>query len=65
MAVKLAHVIKFVSDMDKAVAFHRDVLGLPVKFVTPGWSELGDGETTQPGEDPSLHHAGRFYMRFL
>lgn len=46
MTVKLAHVIKFVADMDQAVAFHRDVLGLPLKFATPGWSELGTGETT-------------------
>src|ERR1700747_270199 len=29
---QLRYVIKFVADMDKAVKFHRDVLGLEVKF---------------------------------
>jgi len=43
---QLRYVIKFVADMDKAVKFHRDVLGLKVKFESPGWSELATGETT-------------------
>ena len=34
------------SDMDKAVKFHRDVLGLKVKFESSGWSEFLTGETT-------------------
>ena len=37
---QLRYVIKFVADMDKAVKFHRDVLGLQVKFESPGWSEF-------------------------
>jgi lactoylglutathione lyase len=37
---------KFVADMGKAVKFHRDVLGLIVKFESPGWSEFVPGETT-------------------
>lgn len=44
--MKLTYVIKFVADMDRAVAFHRDVLGLPLKFQSPGWSEFATGETT-------------------
>jgi len=32
--------------MDKAVKFHRDVLGLTLKFESPGWSEFATGETT-------------------
>jgi len=44
--MRLAYVIKFVSDMDEAVAFYRDTLGLPLKFQTPGWSEFVTGETT-------------------
>jgi len=32
--------------MDRAVAFHRDVLGLPLKFQSPEWSEFATGETT-------------------
>jgi catechol 2,3-dioxygenase-like lactoylglutathione lyase family enzyme len=40
------YAIKFVTDMDKAVKFYRDVLGLRVKFESPGWSEFVTGETT-------------------
>jgi predicted enzyme related to lactoylglutathione lyase len=44
--MKLNYVIKFVGDMDRAVKFCRDVLGLPLKFESPGWSEFATGETT-------------------
>jgi catechol 2,3-dioxygenase-like lactoylglutathione lyase family enzyme len=44
--MRLYYVIKFVSDMDQAVAFHRDALGLPLKFASPDWSEFATGETT-------------------
>ena len=40
MSLKLTHVIEFVADMDSAVRFYRDVIGLPLKFQSPGWSEL-------------------------
>ncbi len=43
--MKLNYVIKFVTDMDRAVRFYRDVLGLPLKFQSPGWSEFATGET--------------------
>jgi catechol 2,3-dioxygenase-like lactoylglutathione lyase family enzyme len=43
---QLRYVIKVVADMDKAVKFHRDVLGLKLKFESPGWSEFLTGETT-------------------
>jgi lactoylglutathione lyase len=43
---RLRYVIKFVADMDKAVKFYRDVLGLTPKFESPGWSEFVTGETT-------------------
>ena len=40
-------------DMDRAVAFYKNVIGLDVKLHTPGWSELG-------GEDAvvALHGGG-------
>lgn len=44
--LKLTHVIEFVADMDRAVKFYRDVLGLPLKFQSPGWSEFATGETS-------------------
>ncbi len=46
MATQLKYVIKFVADMDAAIAFHRDTLGIPVKFATPFWTEMATGETT-------------------
>src|SRR5712691_7008349 len=46
MANKLSYVIKFVSDMDRAVSFYRDTLGLALKFESPGRSEFLTGETT-------------------
>jgi len=44
--MRLSYVMKYVSDMDKAVAFYRDTLGLTLKFQSPGWSEFATGETT-------------------
>jgi hypothetical protein len=44
--IQLRYLIKFVADMDKALKFCRDVLGLKVKFESPGWSEFVTGETT-------------------
>ncbi len=43
---KLAYVIKFVGHMDRAVAFHRDRLGLALRFASPEWSEFDTGTTT-------------------
>jgi len=40
-----------VSDMSRSVAFYRDLLGLPVRFESPGWTELDTGTTTV-----ALHH---------
>lgn len=52
MAAKLSYVIEFVEDMDRAVKFYRDIVGLPLKFQSPGWSEFETGQTTL-----SLHPA--------
>ncbi len=46
MGAKLTHVIEFVADMERAVRFYRDAIGLPLKFQSPGWSEFSTGETT-------------------
>jgi predicted enzyme related to lactoylglutathione lyase len=43
---KLSHVIEFVADMDRAVRFYRDTIGLPLQFQSPEWSEFATGETT-------------------
>lgn len=44
--MRFTYAIKFVADMDRAVAFYRDTLGLPLKFSSPHWSEFATGETT-------------------
>lgn len=44
--MKLSYAIEFVADMDRAVKFYREVLGLPPKFQSPGWSEFSTGETS-------------------
>jgi predicted enzyme related to lactoylglutathione lyase len=38
--------IKFVDDMDRAVAFYRDTLGLTLRFGSPHWSEFDTGAVT-------------------
>ena len=43
--MKLTYVMKFVSNMDDAVQFFRDTLGLPLKSQSPGWSEFATGST--------------------
>jgi predicted enzyme related to lactoylglutathione lyase len=44
--MKLSYVIKFVADMNRAVKYYRDVLGLQLKFESPDWSEFVTGETS-------------------
>jgi len=38
--MRLNYAIVFVSDMKRAVSFYRDVLGLPLRFDSPGWTEF-------------------------
>ena len=44
--MRLNYAIVFVSDMDSSVAFYRDVLGLPLKFETPEWTEFSTAGAT-------------------
>jgi catechol 2,3-dioxygenase-like lactoylglutathione lyase family enzyme len=43
--MRLSYAIKFVSDMDAAIAFYRDTIGLKPGFQSPFWSEFETGET--------------------
>jgi catechol 2,3-dioxygenase-like lactoylglutathione lyase family enzyme len=43
--MRLNYAIKFVSDMDAAVVFYRDTVGLKLGFQSPFWSEFETGET--------------------
>lgn len=44
--MRLNYAIKFVADMESAVRFYRDALGLGLRFESPFWSEFDTGETT-------------------
>jgi catechol 2,3-dioxygenase-like lactoylglutathione lyase family enzyme len=46
MQAVFTHAIKFVDDMDRAVAFYRDTLGLTLRFASPHWSEFETGVVT-------------------
>ena len=46
MQAIFSHSILFVADMERAVAFYRDVMGLPLRFQSPGWSEFDTGPVT-------------------
>ena len=50
----LRHVLVFVSDMDRSVAFYRDVLGWPLKCQSPERTEFATEGTTL-----ALRHASR------
>jgi len=44
--MRIHYAIVFVSGMARSVSFYRDVVGLPMKFGSPGWSEFAtDGAT--------------------
>src|SRR5687767_6237663 len=63
--MKLNYVIKYVADMDAAVAFFRDKLGLEVRFRSPEWTEFSTGDTTvalHPASDS--HPAGSALLGF-
>ena len=67
--MRVNYAIVFVSDMKRAVSFYREVLGLPLKFESPGWTEFAtDGATlalhaseglTSERNNPSHDSAGR------
>jgi lactoylglutathione lyase len=56
MATRLVYLIKFVGDMGAAVKFHRDALGLKLKFESPFWSEFDTGGTTLALHPASAEH---------
>ena len=65
MSVRLAYAIHFVADMDRAVAFYRETLGLSLKFTSPDWTEFVTGETTLVLHTATPQHpAGTFRLGF-
>ena len=67
--MRVNYAIVFVSDMRRAVLFYQDVLGLPLRFESPGWTEFAtDGATLalhtsgaprSDRDDAQQVHAGR------
>ena len=66
--MRVSYAIVFVSDMKKSVAFCRDVIGLPLRFESPHWTEFAtEGATVAlhasegpgPKDDPEKVTAGR------
>ncbi len=44
--MRLTYTINFVDDMQKAIDFYKDRLGLALRFQSPEWSEFDTGPTT-------------------
>jgi predicted enzyme related to lactoylglutathione lyase len=63
--MRLAYVIKYVSDMERAIKFYRDQLGVSLRFQSPEWSEFETGETTLALHLASAEHpAGTSQLGF-
>ena len=59
------YAIKFVGDMDVAVRFHVEQLGLKLRFTSSEWSELDTGQTTLALHKASAEHpAGTCQLGF-
>ena len=40
------YIMVTVSDMKRSVEFYRNILGIPLKFESPEWTEFQTGATT-------------------
>lgn len=50
---RFSYTIVFVSDMDRSIAFYRDVLGFPLKNQSHKWTEFATEKTVIPGDQDS------------
>ncbi|HLK24012.1 MAG TPA: VOC family protein [Caulobacteraceae bacterium] len=65
MQATFTHAILFVADMDRAIAFYRDELGVPLRFQSPDWSEFDTGAVTLALHPASERNpAGRVQLGF-
>jgi lactoylglutathione lyase len=46
MFTQIDYTMVVVSDMQRSVEFYRDLLGIPLKFQSPDWTEFQTGTTT-------------------
>jgi lactoylglutathione lyase len=69
------YVMVIVSNMARSVKFYRDILGIPLKFESPEWTEFLTGSTTlalhsggtpreHAGGDPEKQYAGTCSIGF-
>lgn len=66
MSTSLNYAIKYVSDMDMAVAFYSKQLGLSLRFQSPDWSEFDTGSTTLALHSATeAHPAGSCQLGFI
>jgi len=59
--MRVNYVMIFVSDMKRSVAFYRDIVGMPLRFESPGWTEFGTEGATwalHAAEDAGADNAG-------
>jgi lactoylglutathione lyase len=56
MIGKLTTIVLIVKDMDRSLAFYRDVVGLSVEMHSPYWSSLSAGNISL-GLHPQSQHA--------
>lgn len=62
--MRVNYAIVFVGDMKRSVSFYRDVVGLPLKFESPEWTEFAtEGATlalhASEGSDSEQDHRRR------
>jgi lactoylglutathione lyase len=43
---QIDYTMVIVSDMKRSIEFYRDMLGIPLKFESPDWTEFATGTTT-------------------
>jgi len=53
--MRVHYAIVFVSDMSRSVAFYRDVIGLPLRFESPAWTEFAGAGAELPLADGGSH----------
>ena len=44
--MRVNYAIVYVSDMSRSVRFYRDIVGLPLRFESPEWTEFDTGGAT-------------------
>ena len=65
--MRVNYAIVLVRDMKRSVSFYRDIIGLPLRFESPGWTEFategatlalhagghGEAPSGEPGSSPA------------